>query len=201
MRSILRITALFCTALSTCGVWGQQVDAYLGIGTAHDSSNGQSIDTFGDATLHSTTSLGGVFSNFGFNVFFGPQWGVSWNISWRAAHDYAGLQYRPKFNTFDAVFQPSKLRLKSLVPEFRAGIGFASVNFDYDDPQACAQVPGCPSTHHFLGNAGVAARWYLSHHIFLRPAIDVQYVKHYYLFGSNWVPRYSFSVGYSFGRE
>lgn len=201
MRSLLRTTALLCATLFAATVRGQQVDVYLGVATAHDSSNGHSYDTFGDGTLHQTTSLGGVFSNFGFNVFFGPQWGLSWNVAWRAAHEYAGLQYRPKFNTFDAVFQPTKLRLKQVVPEFRAGIGFASVNFDFDDPQACAQVPGCPSTRHFLGNTGGAARWYLGHRVFLRPAVDVQYVQHFDLFGSNWVPRYSLSLGYSFSRD
>ena len=187
--------------MSASTAWGQQVDAYLGVATAHASSNGQSIDTLGDGTLYPTASLGGAFTNFGVNVFFGRQWGIGWNVAWRAAHDYAGLQFRPKFNAFDAVFQPAKLRIKSVTPEFRAGIGFASINFDYNDPQSCSQVPGCPNSRHFLGDAAVAARWYLSRHLFLRPAVDIQYVNHFYLFGSNWVPRYSMNLGYSFGNE
>ena len=201
MRSILRTAALFCAAVSASAIWAQQVDAYLGVSTARDGSAGQSIETFSDGTLYSTPSLGGVYTDFGATVFFSRQFGVGWDASWRSDHDYAGLQFRPKFNSFDAVFQPARLRTERIVPEFRAGLGFASVNFDYDDPVSCSQVPGCPSSHHFLGDAGVAARLYVTHHIFVRPAVNVQYVKNFYLFGSNWVPRYSVSVGYSFGRE
>jgi hypothetical protein len=178
----------------------QQVDVYLGLGTVRADSTGQSIDTFGDGNLYSTPALGGVFTDVGASVFFNRQFGVGWTLSWRAAHDYAGLQYRPQFNTFDGIFQPAGLRMKRAVPEFRAGIGFASVHFDYDDPASCAQVPGCPSSHHFVAHAGAATRLYVTNHLFLRPALDVQYVNRFFPFGSNWVPRYSMSLGYSFGR-
>jgi hypothetical protein len=30
---------------------------------------------------------------------------------------------------------------------------------------------------------------------------DVHYVNNFFPFGSNWVPRYSVSLGYSFGKE
>jgi hypothetical protein len=179
----------------------QQVDLSLGFGTARADSNGQSINTFGDGTLYSTPSLGGVFTDFGASVFFTRQLGVGFTGSWRSTHDYAGLLYRPSFYTFDTVFQPIRLRAKQAAPEFRAGIGFASVHFDYDDPLACDQVPGCPSSHYFLGHAGFAMRFYPVGHFFLRPAVDVRYVNHFHVFGSNWVPHYSITFGYSFGKE
>ena len=197
VRTAFILTAAFCGSTT----WAQQVDAFMGLGSARVGSNGQSIDTFGDGTLYKAPAMGGVFTDFGFNLFLNRQVGIGWTIAWTAAHDYAGLQYRPKFNTFDAVFQPTLFRTKLFLPELRAGIGFASINFDYDDPQACAQVPGCPSSHHFVGHAAVATRLYLTHHVFLRPSVDAQYVKHFFLFGSNWVPRYSMSFGYSFGKE
>ena len=201
MKRTLCVASLLAAGLLAARAWAQQVDIFLGVGTARAGSNGQKIDTFGDGTLYSTPSLGGTFSDFGASVFIGPQFGASWTMTWRAAHDYAGLGYRPYFNTFDAVFQPTKLRTHRAWPEFRAGLGFAHVGFDYDDSQLCAQVPGCPSTNHFLAHAGVAERFYLVRNLFLRPAVDVQYIKHFFPFGRNWVPNYSMSLGYSFGRE
>jgi hypothetical protein len=202
MRTILRLILIaLVTLLSSLPARAQQVDAYLGIGTARAGSNGQSINTFGDGTLYPTPALGGVFEDFGLNVFVHRQIGFGWTASWRAAHDYAGLQYRPAFHTFDAIFQPAKLRTKRSATEFRAGVGFASVHFDFDDQQSCDLVPGCPSSHHVLEHLGVATRLYVTSHVFLRPALDVQHLNNFFLFGSNWVPRYSLSVGYSFGRE
>lgn len=200
----MRSTLTIALTLSTLPVWtvrAQQVDAYLGLGTARTSSTGQRIDTFGDGTLYATPAMGGVFENFGFNLFVNRQVGVGWTAAWRAAHDYAGLQYRAAFHTFDAIFQPAKLRTKRSATEFRAGIGFASVHFDFDDQQSCDQVPGCPSSHHVLEHLGVATRLYVTGHVFLRPAMDVHHVNNFFLFGNNWVPRYSLSLGYSFGRE
>jgi hypothetical protein len=202
MRSILRLILItVLIALSSSLARAQQVDAYLGIGTARAGSNGQSINTFGDGTLYATPALGGVFEDFGLNVFVHRQIGFGWTASWRAAHDYAGLQYRPAFHTFDAIFQPAKLRTRRSAPEFRAGIGFASVHFDFDDQQSCDQVPGCPSSHHVLEHLGAATRLYVTGHVFLRPSLDVHHVNNFFLFGSNWVPRYSLSLGYSFGKE
>jgi hypothetical protein len=201
LRSILKTALVLSLVFSASMVRAQQVDAYLGAGTARASSAGHSINTFGDGTLYNTPAMGGVFTDFGLNLFLNHQLGVGWTVSWRTAHDYAGLQYRPSFNTFDAVFQPEKLRIKRSAPEFRGGIGLASVHFDFPDQPSCDQVPGCPSSHHFLAHVGAATRLYVTDHIFLRPAVDVNYVNNFFEFGSNWVPRYSLSIGYSFGRS
>jgi hypothetical protein len=195
------IAVLILSAFSHSTVQAQQVDAFLGIGTARAGSSGQSLNTFGDGTLYATPALSGVFEDFGVDVFVGKQIGIGWTASWRAAHDYAGLQYRPAFHSFDAIFLPAKLRTRRYAPEFRAGIGFASVHFDFDDQQSCGQVPGCPSSHFVLEHLGAATRLYVTNHVFLRPAVDVHHLNNFFLFGSNWVPRYSLSFGYSFGRE
>ena len=200
MKSLLAL-ALTCCAFSPVSVRAQQVDLFLGAGTARASSNAQSIETFSDGTPYDTPAMGGVFTNFGASVFLGRQLGIGWTAAWRAGHDYAGLQYHPAFHTFDAIFQPARLHTKPFAPEFRAGIGLASIHFDYDDPQSCGQVPGCPSSHYFLQHWGFAARFYATDHIFLRPSLDIQHVGNFSLFGTNWVLRYSLSVGYSFGRR
>jgi hypothetical protein len=146
--------------------------------------------------------MSSVFTDLGVNVFFNKQLGVGWAASWRSTSaDYAGLKYHPTFHTFDAIFQPARIRRERFVPEFRAGIGLTSVHFDFDDQQACDQVPGCPSSYSFLAHIAGAANLYVTHHVFLRPAVDIHYVNNFFLFRSNWVPRYSMSVGYSFGKS
>lgn len=192
---------IISAGLSATAIRAQQVDIFLGIGTARAGSNGQSIDTFGDGTLSNTPALNGVFTDLGGAVFLNKQFGVGFTGSWRAAKDYAGLSYRPSFYVFDGVFQPGRLTAQRVAPDLRAGIGLASINFDYDDPNACAQVPGCPSSHYLVGHGGVGVRLYVFRHLFLRPAVDVLYVRNFFPFGSNWVPKYSIGVGYSFGKE
>lgn len=180
----------------------QEVDGYVGLGTARASSNGQQIDTFSDMTLHPTGRLGGTFTDWGFNVFFGKQFGLGWTGSWKwSSGDYAGLGYHANFQVFDGIYQPAKIRTKRFAPELRAGLGLMGLHFEFNDQQSCTQVPGCPDTHFFVAHLGGAARFYVTNHVFVRPAVDVHYVHDFFPFGSNWVPRYSMSVGYSFGRE
>jgi len=179
----------------------QQVSAYLGFGSAHDSSNGSQIDTFSDGTLHNTPSLGGFFMALGAGVFVNKQLGIGADLYWRAPQgDYAGLKYRPSFYSFDGIYRPERWTTKRLEPELRAGIGGARVRYSFDDQTACDRVSGCPESTHFQVHMGVAARFYVADHIFLRPAVDVHYVNNFSEFGSNWVPQYSIGVGYGFGR-
>jgi len=200
LKSIL-VAALILSAGCLSTLRAQEVDVYLGFGTARDSSNGRSFSTQGDNALYPAPSMGGVFPDFGINVFLKNGLGVGWNASWHGNHDYSGLQYRAVFHTFDAVYQPGWLHPKRAAPELRAGIGVAGIQYDLGDQGSCDVVPGCPSSHYFVGHVAVAARVYMKSHFFLRPAVDVQYVKAFAPFGSNWVPRYSMSFGYSFGKE
>lgn len=198
---VLTIAVLGVLSASMRPVRAQEVAAYLGFGGAHVGSNGAQIDTFGDGNLHKTPSLGGMFGHIGASVFINKNVGVGGEISWRPSQaDYAGIQYRPTFYTFDAIFRPSRSATKRFEPEFRAGIGGMRLHFFPDDDQSCAQVPGCPASHHFQAHLAAGARWYLTGHIFLRPVLDIHHVSNLSEFGSNWVPQYSVGIGYSLGR-
>ena len=203
MRSRLSAVVIFWVgaAMPVQLACAQEVGAYFGLGSAYDSSNGQQIDTFGDGNLHNTPAMGGLFTSLGANVFFGKRVGVGAELSWRPSEgDYAGLLYRPSIASFDGIFRPRTGSTKRFAPELHAGIGWARVRYDFNDQPSCDQVPGCPDTTHFQVHLGAAGRWYLTDHIFLRPALDVHYVHNLFEFGSNWVPRYSVGIGYSFGR-
>ena len=203
MRAILNTTVVLVFAFAPMRPLGaQEVGAYLGFGGAHDSSTGAQIDTFSDGNLHKTPSLGGFFAHLGASVFVTKQLGVGGEISWKTSQGYyAGIPYRPILYNFDAIFRPAKYTTKRLMPELRAGIGGARLHFAPVDGLSCAQVPGCPASNHFQQHLAVATRWYLTNHLFLRPAFDLHHVDNFFEFGSDWVPEYSVGIGFSLGRE
>jgi len=200
--SLKTILVLVATFSSIRVVRAQEVNAYLGFGSAYDTSNGAQIETFSDGSLYKTPSMGGFFGHIGAGVFITKRLGLGTDISWRFPQgDYAGIQYRPTFYNFDAIYQPLKGRTNRFAPEFRAGIGGAHVHFFTDDDQACAQVPGCQASNHFQWHLAVATRWYVTDHLFFRPILDVHYVNNFFEFGRNWVPEYSLGIGYSLGKS
>ena len=199
---ILRTLALGVGVLAVIpSLRAQEVAAYFGLGSAHDGSNGAQLSTFSDGNLYKTPSLGGLFGHIGATVLIDKQVGVGGEISWRPSQgDYAGIPYRPTFYTFDAIYRPLKGSTKKFSPELRAGIGGMRLHFFPDDDVSCSQVPGCPSSEHFQWHLAAAGRWYFADHLFLRPAFDLHFVNKLSEFGSNWVPEYSFGIGYSLGR-
>jgi hypothetical protein len=199
LRAIINTAAVL--VLIFAPLRGQEIAAYLGFGGAHDSSSGAQIETFSDGTLFRTPHMGGLFAHLGTSVFVTKHMGVGAEISWKPSKgDYAGIPYRPIFYNVDAIFRPAGFAPKRLVPELRAGIGGARVRFFPDDDQSCAQVPGCPASNHFQEHFGAAALWYLTDHLFLRPALDLHHVHNLFEFGNNWVPQYSVGIGFSLGR-
>jgi len=203
MFMLLLFVALVFGTVKTARAQGGEV--YFNIGTAADKSNNQQIDTFGDGNLHSTPAMGGVFGGFGGAFMFKPTLGFGAEYFARFSQtDYAGLNYRPKFYDFNAVFKPLP-KLKVVDPEFQAGIGAASLSF-YLPPQ-CNSISGCSSSflvansRHFQVHLGAGMNIYVKGGIFVRPQIDVHYVRNFFQFGSNWAPAYSVAVGYAFGRQ
>lgn len=181
----------------------QQFNAYYSVGTAMDSSSNTQIDTFGTGSPFTTPKLGGLFSDFGASVMV-KQFGVGGDISWRDTQGaYAGLNYRPIFYNFDGIYQPVKT--KHFAPELRLGLGGVHMGYSFNQT-ACNSFTGCSTetqtlggSEHFQVHAEVAARLYVTNHIFVRPAVEGHWVNDFFQFGSNWVPQLSIGVGYSFG--
>lgn len=183
-----------------------QGNVYFGLGTMTNSSNGQSLDVFGTGNFVNTPRLTGLFADIGGSMMVTPHYGVGAQVSWRAGQgNYSGLNYRPIFYDFDGVWQPVKS--KHFVPEVQAGIGGVRVGFSANQTQ-CDQLIGCQtvnagseSSTHFQAHFAVAARLYVTPHIFFRPAVDAHWVNNFFQFGNNWVPQYSIGIGYSVGGE
>jgi hypothetical protein len=184
---------------------GFQTNVYFGLGTATDSSNGQSLNLLGTGTFN-TPKVTGLFADAGGSFMFTPHFGAGADFSWRAGQgNYAGVNYRPFFYDFNGIWQP--IKTKRIVPEIQAGIGgvrvgFSATSASCDPLTGCSTVSlGSESSSHFQTHFGVAARLYATPHIFVRPAVDVHWVDNFFQFGSDWVPEYSLGVGYSFGGQ
>jgi hypothetical protein len=139
---------------------------------------------------------------------FKPWLGVGADYTWRYSQGaYAGLGYRPSFYDINAVFRPGAgTGTRKIEPEFQAGLGGMRIGF-YQNQTFCNSFTGCSATsdsvgssQHFQVHGLAAARFYVTRSVFVRPEVEVHWVNNLFQFGSNWVPQYGVSLGYSFGR-
>lgn len=186
------------------------IDAYFGVGTMMDSSSGTSVDTFDTGNPFTTPRLGGAFGKAGADIMLTPYLGVGGNVDWKFAQGaYAGLTYRPMFYDFNAIFAPLGHRSKRVVPEIQAGLGGVNLKFFTPSSSYCDQFAGCSSSgndylessNHFQVHLAAGVRLYATQHVFFQPQVDVHYVNNFFQYGSDWVPEYSASVGWSFGER
>lgn len=208
MKPFIRTLAMLLLLIGSAKLAdAQNASVYLGLGSAYASS-AQPIDTFGDGTLYNTPTLGGVFVTIGGDVMVKPKLGFGAEFSFRGNQGpYAGLNYRPLFYDFNAVYQPLGSSTGRVVPELQGGLGGVDLKFYY--PQSsCDQLAGCSSSntylessHHFQVHGGAGVRVYIKGGIFVRPQFDIHYVHNFFQFGSDWVPEYSAAVGYTFGKN
>jgi Outer membrane protein beta-barrel domain len=208
--SFIRSTAPFLVALCFTGTLAHAqsgLDVLFGVGTARVESSEQSIDTFGTGNFVNTPAMAGAFGKIGADILFTPHLGVGAQTDFRFAQaPYAGLNYRPTFYDFNAIYLPV-LRSKRVLPELQGGLGAANLRFYYSSAN-CNAFTGCSSSssyldssNHFQVHLAAGVRFYVTPHLFVRPQVDARYVNDFFQFGSNWVPEYSASVGWSFGER
>jgi hypothetical protein len=184
------------------------VDVFAGVGTTILDSSGQSIDTFNTGSPFTTPRMGGTFGKFGGDFMVTPHFGLGAETDFRFSQGaYAGLSYRPLFYDFNGIWLPTAHRLKRVVPELQAGLGGVNVKF-YDSQSFCNAFTGCSSSNNFIDSSNhfqvhleAGVRFYVTSHLFVRPQVDAHYVNNFFQFGSNWVPQYGASVGWSFGEH
>lgn len=198
----LLFAVLFCARFAAA----QGVDAFFGLGTAMDKSNGQAIDTFGDGAIYTAPRMGGLFANAGGNLMITPHYGFGGEVSFRTSQGgYAGLKYRPIFYDFNGIYHP--MGSKRLVPELQAGLGAVNLRF-YQNQQACDVFAGCSSSNlfvessnHFQLHFAAGLKYYVRGQFFVEPKFDLHWVNNFFQFGSNLVPEYSVNLGYTFGAQ
>jgi opacity protein-like surface antigen len=174
----------------------QQGDVFIGGGSLLSSS--ASNGSF-------PSERGGLYLNLGGDVVFMKHVGVNIETAWRATQGvYAsGIEnYRPILTDFNLLYQPNLGKKIGL--DLMAGIGAGDTRFYAPGPS----TPGYAnyvSTDHFMEHLGGGIRYYVWHHVFVRPEI------HYYhiqsnsninnngAFNSDNVFRIGASVGYTIG--
>jgi hypothetical protein len=207
LRSALPLAFALCLGATFANAQ-TGLDVFFGVGTATDSSNHQAIDTFGTGNPFTTPSMAGTFGKVGADFMFKPWIGLGAESDFRFSQGaYAGLSYRPLFYDFNVIWTPTAHRFKRVVPELQAGIGGTRVSF-YENASFCDAFAGCSSSNafvessnHFQTHLEAGIRLYATQHLFIRPQIDAHYVNNFFQFGSNWVPEYGASVGWSFGER
>lgn len=205
IRNCLSVTSLLLLA-GSCAYAQNGLDAFFGVGSMRDSSNGQQIDTFQDGTLYSTPKLTGTFGKVGADLMFSPHFGVGGEADFRFGQaPYAGLNYRPTFYDFYGIWEP--VHSKRIAPMIEAGIGAAHLSFYYPSSY-CDQFAGCSSSNsfiesssHFQARFGFGINFYATDHLFIRPQVDAHWVDNFFQFGNDWVPEYSVAVGWRFGEH
>jgi hypothetical protein len=208
VKRIIRVTTLlFLSPFAAVNfAHAQGGSVYFGVGTATDSSSNQLVDTFGTGNPFRTPKMTGSFGTVGAEAMFRSYLGFGGEATFRFRQGpYAGLNYRPTFYDFNAIFMPFP-KATRVVPEFQAGLGGAKLSFYYSQ-QFCSVFAGCQtsnsyllSSNHFQLHASAGLRIYVTRNTFIRPQADLHYVANFFQFGSDRVPQYSLAIGYTFGR-
>ena len=193
---------------------------YFGVGSAWDSAGttnnstavcppGNLFDDFNLACEPGPT-IGGVFGVFGADFMIKPHFGINGEYAFRFAQapylPLAGLNMRPGFYDFNAVWEPISGSDSRVVPVLEGGIGganitlYATQNCSITGINCTTSYPAGISANHFQVHAAAGVKLYVTESIFLKPQFDFHYVANLTdQFGRSWVPGASVSIGYSFG--
>ena len=200
----------------------QGVSVNFGLGTATNSAGttnnstavcppGNLFDDFTSACEPGPT-MGGVFGVFGADFMIKPHFGVNGEYSFRFAQapylPAAGLNMRPGFYDFNAVYEPIAESESRIVPVLEGGVGGARVAL-YFTQQCSITGINCTSSspaginaNHFQVHAAAGVKFYVKGNLFIKPQFDFHYVTHLTdQFGRNWVPQATVSIGYTFGQR
>jgi hypothetical protein len=208
----LAVLLLLVSLAAVPSLHAQEVNVSFGMGTATDSATPIPLSPDG-INFFPRSHMGGLFGQFGGDVLLTPHMGVGFEYAFRFAQaDYVpdlGLTVRPGFYDFNFVYQPLKEDAK-IAPVLRAGLGGARTSY-YINQQSCSVLSGCSSVstavdqaNHFQLHIGAGIRWHFAGAIFVQPQFDLHWVHGYNdpntpVYGSNWVPQYTVSIGYTIG--
>jgi hypothetical protein len=211
--SILPLLFLFLVGVANSAS-AQQVSAYFGVGSATDGAATETgcpakqiTDSTG--TCVPAPTIGGAFGVIGADVMIWPHLGFNFEDSFRFAQapflPTDSINARPSFYDFNAVYQPLSGDSR-IVPEVLGGIGGAKVSLYYNQ-QGCVssvcinQSSFLASANHFQVHGGLGVKLYVKGSMFIKPQVDFHYVPNLnQQYGSNFVPQYTVSIGYTFGR-
>lgn len=178
MRKLAILAPVFALLFLAQFASAQQGDIMFGGGTLLSASPSSTQQAAGNLA-----EKGGTYLNIAGDVVgIKRRLGLMIETSWRASQaNYFGSfeTYRPILTDFNAIYQP-RLGKKAGLDLF-GGIGIASSRFYQPFPTQCGFY-GCinyTTEDHFMQHLGAGIRYYVWHHVFVRPEI------HYYHIDGN----------------
>jgi hypothetical protein len=214
MRTIPLLLLLLLVGVRQAGA--QQVSVYFGMGSATNgatTSAGCSPQFIFDSITGScepSPTMGGLFGVLGGDVMIWQHLGVNVEDSFRFAQapflPAAGINVRPSFYDFNALYQPASAESR-IAPVIEGGIGGGKLSL-YINQQTCAISSICvnqssfiTSANHFQVHGALGVKFYVKSGMFIKPQVDFHFVPNLnQQYGSNFVPQYTVSIGYTFGR-
>jgi opacity protein-like surface antigen len=201
LRKLALLVPVFAVLFCSHFAAAQQGDIMFFGGTLLSQSPSSNALFSGNIAEKGGTYLGVAGDVVGFK----RRVGFSIETSWRASQaSYLGYEtYRPILTDFNALFQP-KLGKKAGLDLF-GGIGIASTRFYVPFATSCSYFSGCinyTTSDHFMEDVGVGLRYYVWHHVFVRPEFHYNHIEsNTDEFNSNNVFRVGASIGYTIGND
>jgi len=194
----------------------QGMSAYFGLGSAINgrvTSPGcppqQISDPFNSAgppaSCETAPTMGGVFGVFGADLMFTPHLGMNGEYSFRFAQasylPSESLNVRPAFYDFNLIYQPGGD--SHVVPVLEGGIGGSKLSFYFtQQSNVFNQSQFVASSNHFQVHGAAGMKIYINSIVFIKPQLDLRWVDHLNnQYKRNFVPEYTVSIGYTFGRR
>ncbi len=193
----------------------QGFSPYFGVGSAIDGAGttpGCPSQFLSDAITgicEPAPTMGGAFGVLGADYMINPHFGINGEYSFRFAQasylPAAGLNVRPAFYDFNAIYQPI-VGSNRFVPVLEGGIGGAKLSYYFNQqscliPSVCSNYSQIVATsNHFQLHGAVGVKIYVKSDLFIKPQFDIHWVHNLNQeYGSNFVPEFTLSVGYTFG--
>lgn len=204
MKQTLRIAIVLSFACASLALFSnvaqaQRIDAAFGISTTlAPGASSASSSSFPESLS------GGAYPGFSGDVLFWHNVGVGAEVFWRASQasgNYAnvyGVNYRPVFYDFNAVYSPKLAKHTYL--ELVGGIGAMSTHFYVCD--SCQQFGGSSevaSSRHFDVDLGGGIKFYPKGGFFIRPEARYYWINNDTNFAGSYASRVGVSIGYTFG--
>lgn len=194
----------------------QGVSAYFGVGSANDgaaTTPGCAPKNILDPIANTCTpapTIGGAFGVIGADFMITPHLGVNGEYSFRFAQaNYLpteGLNARPAFYDFNAVYEPLTGEGR-VVPVLEGGIGGSKLSLYFNQSScitnACSSSSQVVATsNHFQLHGAVGVKLYVRSDMFIKPQIDLHWAHNMtQQYASDFIPQYTISIGYTFGRH
>jgi hypothetical protein len=204
LKQTLRIAVLLtfaCAALTAFSNFAQAQKIDIAFGVSTMMAPGPSTVDVNGNVYESLT--GGAYPGFSGDVVFWHNLGAGAEVFWKASQGsglyavYDGLNYRPVFYNFNAVYSP-KLASHAYL-ELVGGIGAVSTHFF--QCQDCQQFGGSSevaSSSHFDLDFGGGIKLYLKHGFFVRPEARVYWINNDTNYVGSHATRVGASIGYTF---